>query len=93
MVKTQDFKVKYDDDTSVYTLSKNSATALKTGIHSGGFWVLTATNAFLEKKKNPTLSTPDTIINYAVHDGVVDLQCWHEQFGHLCPQFVKRMTD
>ncbi|POM73839.1 Gag-pol Polyprotein, partial [Phytophthora palmivora] len=33
------------------------------------------------------------MVNFALSDGVADLQCWHDRLGHLCPQYIKIMAD
>jgi hypothetical protein len=67
---------------------------LKIPVQSCQLWIFTAENGFLSEKK--TLAepvVPTKMVNYAISDGVADLQCWHERLGHICPQFVKQMAD
>ncbi|POM65606.1 LOW QUALITY PROTEIN: Hypothetical protein PHPALM_18649, partial [Phytophthora palmivora] len=89
----QGFQVAYDDATRGYTLSMNGAIALEIKVQPCKLWMFVAENDFLSKKKKQELTAPRLMVNYAVGDGVADLQCWHERLGHKCPQFVKQMAD
>ncbi|GMF32336.1 unnamed protein product [Phytophthora fragariaefolia] len=90
----QGFQIAYDDETRAYTLSMNGAVAMQIDVQPSKLWIFKAENAFLREKHAAMESpTPTTMINYAISDGVADLQCWHERLGHICPQFVKQMAD
>ncbi|KAE8979132.1 hypothetical protein PR002_g24502 [Phytophthora rubi] len=89
--RKQGFKVAYDDTKGLYTLSKNLATALQAHLRPCGLWMFTAHNEFLPGERSPLV--PEAMVNYALRDGVADLQCWHERLGHLCHQHVRKMVD
>ncbi|POM74447.1 Gag-pol Polyprotein [Phytophthora palmivora] len=90
----QGFQTAYDDSTREYTLSMNGAVVIKVNIQPCKLWIFKAENTFLlEKSVKTEALAPATMINYAISDGVANLQCWHERLGHICPQFVKLMAD
>jgi hypothetical protein len=53
--------------------------------------MFTAHNEFLPGERSPLV--PEAMVNFALRDGVADLQCWHERLGHLNPQYVRKMAD
>ncbi|GMF54386.1 unnamed protein product [Phytophthora fragariaefolia] len=82
----QGLQIAYDDITRTSTLSMNRAVAMKIDIQSCKLWLIKAENVFLsEKPMTVEFPTPVTMINYAISDGVADLQCCHERLGHICP--------
>lgn len=81
----------HGDTKGLYTLSKNLATALQAPLSPCGLWMFTTHNEFLPGERNPLV--PEAMVNYALRDGVADLQCWHERLGHLCHQHVRKMVD
>lgn len=85
----QGFQIAYDDASREYMLIMNGEVALHIEVQPCKLWIFTAENGFLSGKTTlPNPPTPQTMINYAISDGVSDLQCWHEKLGHFCLQFV-----
>ncbi|KAG3120667.1 hypothetical protein PI125_g1003 [Phytophthora idaei] len=92
VARQQGYTVDYDDGSTVYTLSKNEATALQAPVKTAcGLWMFTAHNEFLPGECSPVV--PKAMINFAPRDGVADLQCWHERLGPLNPQYIRKMAD
>ncbi|OWY97968.1 hypothetical protein PHMEG_00031383 [Phytophthora megakarya] len=90
----QGFQVSYDNTLHQYTLSMNGSIALQTSVQPCKLWIFTGSNAFLVgTEESNDQSSLKMMVNYSLSDGVVDLQCWHERLGHICPQFVKQMAD
>jgi hypothetical protein len=90
----QGFQTAYDDSALAYTLSVNGAAALRVKMQPCKLWIFTAANSFLSGDMPPKdPPTPQVMVNYALRDGVADLQSWHERLGHICPQFVRQMGD
>jgi hypothetical protein len=90
----QGFQIAYDDSALEYTLSMNGVAALRVKMQPCKLWIFTAANSFLSgdmPRKDPP--TPQVMVNYALRDGVADLQSWHERLGHICPQFMRQMAD
>ena len=82
VARKQGFRVKYNDTKGLYTLFKNATIAIQAPLRPCGLWMFTANNPFLNNVRGSR--APKAMVNYALRDGVADLQCWHKRLGHLC---------
>ncbi|KAG3001501.1 hypothetical protein PC121_g17888 [Phytophthora cactorum] len=90
----QGLQIAYDDALRKSTVTMKGEIALQVLVQPCKLWTFTAENGFvLGKEALADRSIPMKMVNYAIRDGVSDLQCWHERLGHICSQFVKQMAD
>ncbi|POM67959.1 Putative retroelement [Phytophthora palmivora] len=87
----QGYDVEYDNAKRCYSILRKDSVVLKVGMHRTGLWIFAAQNNFLTGKSDDT--GPSSLVNFALSDGVADLQCWHDRLGHLCPQYIMKMAD
>lgn len=90
-MEQQGFKIYYDTDKHIYTAKKDGVLSMWVRCNSNGMFFVRATNEFVGRSKHK--QEPQVFVNFALSDGVEDLQRWHERLGHMCPQHVQIMAD
>ncbi|OWY93274.1 hypothetical protein PHMEG_00037393 [Phytophthora megakarya] len=89
----QGFKMSWDQDSMMFGMS-NEATEVIRAKHEHRLWKFDAHNIGGIKGKSKTTPIKKQVVaNFAVTDGVEDIDVWHARLGHTCPEYIRLMVD
>ncbi|GMF47884.1 unnamed protein product [Phytophthora fragariaefolia] len=89
----QGFQMTWDSDARMFGMSKEGTEVIRT-VYENRLWTFNAHNigsAITNKKKNAVKK--HVFANFAITDGVEDIDVWHERLGHTCPEYIRLMVD
>ena len=74
-------------------MTKDNIDVIRT-IHESHLWKFTAHNVGENiSRKNKIAHTKQVFANFAVTDGVEDIDIRHERLGHTCHDYIRLMVD
>ncbi|KAG2978435.1 hypothetical protein PC120_g25316 [Phytophthora cactorum] len=83
----QGFIMTWESDARMFGMTKDDTEVIRTQYESR-LWTFNAHNigsAVSNKKK--------VFANFAVTDGVEDIDVWHQRLVHTCPEYIRLMVD
>ncbi|POM77591.1 Integrase catalytic core protein [Phytophthora palmivora] len=90
----QGFKMSWDQEAMIFGMSKDDTEVIWTK-HDHRLWTFDVHNiggVKVNSKKTAAVKKR-VLANFAVTDGVEDLDVWHTRLGHTCPEYIRLMVD
>ncbi|POM69418.1 Retrotransposon protein, unclassified [Phytophthora palmivora] len=89
----QGFKMSWEQETMMFGMTKDDTEVFRAG-HNHRLWIFNVHNIGGVKvdEKSTTLKK-QVVANFAVTDGVEDIDVWHARLGHTCPEYIRLMVD
>lgn len=89
----QGFKMSWDQTTLLFGMSKDNTEVIRAK-HEHRLWTFDAHNiGGVQVNKKSTAVRKQVVANFAVTDGVEDIDVWHARLGHTCPEYIRLMVD
>ncbi|GMF25209.1 unnamed protein product [Phytophthora fragariaefolia] len=89
----QGFTMSWDQDSRIFGMAKDGIEVIRT-THEHRLWTFNAHNigGRVNSKKKVAVKQ-QVVANFAVTDGVEDIEVWHERLAHTCPEYIRLMVD
>ncbi|KAG4045392.1 hypothetical protein PC123_g19205 [Phytophthora cactorum] len=89
----QGFKMSWDQEAMMFGMSKDDTEVIRAK-HEHRLWKFGAHNfGGVKVDKKTTAIKKQVVANFAVTDGVEDIDVWHARLGHTCPEYTRLMFD
>ncbi|KAE9301123.1 hypothetical protein PF008_g22837 [Phytophthora fragariae] len=88
----QGFKMSWDQDSRIFGMSKDGAEVIRT-TQEHRLWTFNAHNIGSTVSNKKVALKQQVVANFAVTDGVEDIDVWHERLAHTCPEYIRLMVD
>ncbi|KAJ8537304.1 hypothetical protein ON010_g13293 [Phytophthora cinnamomi] len=89
----QGFTKTWDSKARIFGMTKENTEVIRTEFENSlrTFNAQNVGNSFANKKNIAVKKK--VFANFAVTDGVEDIDVWHERLGHTCPEYIRLMVD
>ncbi|KAG6949403.1 hypothetical protein JG688_00014636 [Phytophthora aleatoria] len=89
----QGFQMLWDQGARIFGMSKDGTEVVHTK-QEHRLWTFNAHNigGTVASKKQIAVKQ-QVVANFAVTDGVEDIDIWHERLAHTCPEYIRLMVD
>ncbi|KAJ8546882.1 hypothetical protein ON010_g11353 [Phytophthora cinnamomi] len=89
----QGFKMSWEQETMMFGMTKDGTEVLR-AVHEHRLWAFNVHNiGGVKVDKKTTAVKKQIVVNFAVTDGVEDIDVWHARLGHICPEYIRLMVD
>ncbi|OWZ09602.1 Copia type Polyprotein [Phytophthora megakarya] len=89
----QGFMMTWNSDARIFGMTKDDTEVIRTAYESR-LWTFNTHNIDNHASKKQKVAVKKNVIaNFAVTDGVEDIDVWHERLGHTCPEYIRLMVD
>ncbi|CAI5717219.1 unnamed protein product [Peronospora farinosa] len=89
----QGFKMTWENDARLFGMMKDGAEVIRTSYENHLWTFLTHNISSCVNIKGRIKDKKTVFANFAVTDGVADIDVWHERLGHVCPEYIRLMVD
>ncbi|KAG6953020.1 hypothetical protein JG688_00013017 [Phytophthora aleatoria] len=89
----QGFKTSWDQEAMMFGMSKDDTEVIRAK-HAYRLWNVDVCNiSGVKVDKKTTVIKKQVVANFAVTDGVEDIDIWHARLGHTCPEYIRLMVN
>ncbi|GMF35188.1 unnamed protein product [Phytophthora fragariaefolia] len=89
----QGFTMTWDSEARIFGMTKENIEVIRTKLENR-LWTINAQNVGNNFANNKNIAMKKKVFaNFAVTDGVEDIDVWHERLGHTCPEYIRLMVD
>ncbi|KAG6958235.1 hypothetical protein JG687_00009509 [Phytophthora cactorum] len=89
----QGFKMSWDQEAMMFGMTKDDTEVIR-AMYQHRLWTFDVHNIGGVKVSKKTIASKRQVVaNFAVTDGVEDIDVWHARLGHTCPEYIRLMVD